>query len=282
MGRRPHGNILSKPRPCGGWPRYATEMGPAGKGVKAMSFGAVADQYERGRPGYPDEAIAWLCEAGGSKLIDLAAGTGKLTRQLADRGAVLALEPSMPMLVRVGRSKGVQRVCGVAEAIPVAAGWADVVTVAQAFHWFDVDRALPEIHRVLRPGGVMGLMWNLRDDSADWVRELSSVIGSKDAQVSGVADSERFGFDPSHGQVTASGLFSPFEHRVFRNQQTLDLEGLISLVQSRSNVVTLPEDRRRGISEWVERLWWDHPDLQGREPFTLPYKTHVFRATARA
>lgn len=252
------------------------------KDLKALSFGAVAHHYERGRPVYPLEAIRWLIGEGRANVVDLAAGTGKLTRQLAELGyQVVAVEPSAPMIGRLRGTRGMLgAVRGSAEAIPLKNDWADVVTAAQAFHWFDLDRALPEIHRALGSGGVLGLLWNLRDDSVGWVRELSSVIGSKDAQVSGVADSERFGFDPSHGQITSSGLFDAIEHRVFEHEQVLDLEGLVSLVQSRSNVVTLPVERQGEVVEWVEELWREHPDLRGRDSFTLPYRTHVFRMHA--
>lgn len=257
-------------------------MDEAERDLKALSFGEVADHYGRGRPGYPHEAIRWLIGQDRANVIDLAAGTGKLTRQLAGLGhQVVAVEPSAPMIERLRETRGiVGAVRGAAEAIPLKNDWADAITAAQAFHWFDLDQALPDIHRVLRSGGLLGLLWNLRDESVGWVRELSSVIGSNDAQVSGVADSERFGFDPSHGQITSSGLFDEIEHRVFEHEQVLDLEGLLSLVQSRSNVVTLPVERQQEVVEWVEKLWRDHPDLRAQDSFTLPYRTHAFRTHA--
>lgn len=257
-------------------------MDAAERDLKARSFGSVADYYERGRPGYPAETIAWLCERGGTNIVDLGAGTGKLTRQLAESAReVVAVEPSLEMLMRLLPDGSIVRVCAAAEAIPVRPGWADTITVAQAFHWFDIDRAIEEIHRVLRPHGTLGLIWNLRDDSVDWVAELSDVIGSLDAHVSGVADSDRYGFDPSHGFVSKSGLFTGFERRVFRHSQRLDVEGLVALVQSRSNVVMKPEGERRELADRVRRLCRDHPTIRGRETFDLPYKTHVFRAAAR-
>lgn len=251
-------------------------MDAAERDRKALSFGSVAELYERGRPGYPDDAIRWLCEGSPKHVIDLAAGTGKLTQGLVMASeTVLAVEPSLAMLRQVGADASLQRVRATAEAIPVRTAWANLVTVAQAFHWFDLPRAVPEIHRVLRRGGNMGLLWNLREDSTDWVAELSRVIGANDAQVSGVADSERFGFDPSHGLVSASGLFSGFEHRVFQHTQPLDVESLVALVGSRSNVVTKGPREQEEIMNWVREVCRNHPSLRDRETFELPYKTRV-------
>lgn len=247
--------------------------------AKALSFGSVASHYARARPRYPDQAVKWLVERDSSRVVDLAAGTGQLTRLLTNLGhRVVAVEPSMPMIAHLNAGHSAARaVCAVAEAIPFVSGWADVVTVAQAFHWFDLRRALPEIHRVLRPGGRLGLMWNLRDETVGWVRELSGIIGSRDAQVSGIADSDRFGNDPTHGELTASSLFEPIQHKVFEYQQSLGPDDLLSLVMSRSNVVVLSDDERIEVMHSVKALCREHPDLKGSQSFILPYRTHAFR-----
>jgi SAM-dependent methyltransferase len=257
-------------------------MGSAERDVRARSFGSVASHYERARPGYPEEAIQWLLDQQSSKVIDLGAGTGKLTRHLARLAhRVVAVEPSIPMIERVNEGPAAAwAVCAVAEAIPVETGWADVVTAAQAFHWFNLERALTEIHRVLRPGGRVGLIWNRRDESVGWVRELSDIIGSSgDAEVTGVAGAERFRNDSSHGELTASPLFGPIEHKAFEHHQKLRSDDLVSRVESSSTVAVLADHERIDLLRSVEKLCREHPDLRGRQSFTLPYRTHAFRTS---
>src|SRR5439155_705663 len=164
-GDRPH----RRPR------RRTLEREPVSSGIHraaAVGFDASADAYERGRPGFPEEAVeklvAQLRIRSGATVVDLAAGTGKLTRMLVASGARLfAIEPvegMRRMFVRI--LPGVPIVGGLAEAIPFRDGSIDAVTVAQAFHWFDARAALIELHRVLKPGGRLGLVWNVRDESA--------------------------------------------------------------------------------------------------------------------
>ena len=145
---------------------------------RAASFGGVADVYERARPGYPVDAVRWLAGDEPCDVVDLGAGTGKLTRTLVDLGhRVTAVEPLPEMLdqlrAAVPEATALQ---GGAEAIPLPAESADVVTVAQAFHWFDHGPALLEIARVLRPGGHIALVWNVRDESDPLVTELSDAM----------------------------------------------------------------------------------------------------------
>jgi len=150
----------------------------------ANSFGPAADIYERGRPGYPDAAVTWLLPAGRPRVVDLGAGTGKLTRQIRDRGLeVTAVDPSEQMLAQLALAvPGVPALIGSAERIPLPAGSADAVLVAQAWHWIDPARAVPEIARILRPGGRLGLVWNLRDESEPWVRRLDEIIGDSETE----------------------------------------------------------------------------------------------------
>src|SRR3954447_9097468 len=133
--------------------------------VAAAGFGAAANLYERARPSYPQAAVDWLIAECGiapaSTVVDLGAGTGKLTRLLVPSGArVVAVEPIAEMRAHI---EGAEVLDGTAEEVPLPDRSADVVTVAQAFHWFDHDRALPEIHRALREGGRLVLVWNMRD-----------------------------------------------------------------------------------------------------------------------
>ncbi|MGH2757598.1 MAG: class I SAM-dependent methyltransferase [Actinomycetota bacterium] len=245
--------------------------------ARRASFLSPNDDYERGRPGYPVDAIVWVVGDEPKQILDLGCGPGNLTSQLAQLGhSVVGIDASKSML-RGMTAKGLEAVCGTAEAIPLGADTADVVTAAQAFHWFDHERALPEIWRVLKPGGNIGLLWNLRDERADWVQDLSRIIGSEDAMGATIGDAERFGDDPARGALLASPLFGEIEHRVFEFGQDLTPERFMALVRSRSYVAVLPEKQRRAVLEAVEKLWSEHPDLAGRDKFVMPYKTHAFR-----
>ncbi|MCU1502912.1 MAG: methyltransferase, partial [Ilumatobacteraceae bacterium] len=151
--------------------------------ARARSFDATAAAYELGRPGYPLAAIDWWAAQGafpaGGRVLDLAAGTGKLTRALVDRGCeVVAVEPLANMRAQLADVlPAVALLDGTAEAIPLPDASIDSVFVGQAFHWFDQPAALAEIHRVLRPGGGLGLIWNDEDRSQheEWVALVSAV-----------------------------------------------------------------------------------------------------------
>src|SRR5690348_13701049 len=132
--------------------------------AQATSFGVAAGAYERGRPPYPAAAIDWLVPEHATRVLDVGAGTGKLTRQLRERGLdVIAVEPSAGMREELHRAvPGAPVLAGTAEQIPLADGTVDLVIVAQAWHWMDPERTIPEVARVLAPGGRLGLMWNRR------------------------------------------------------------------------------------------------------------------------
>ncbi|MBM2616075.1 class I SAM-dependent methyltransferase [Actinoplanes sp. LDG1-06] len=235
------------------------------RSAHAHSFGPAAEIYERGRPSYPQEALDWLLPSGSPRVVDLGAGTGKLTRQIHDRGLpVTAVEPSEGMLAQLRRSvPGVPALLGSAESLPLPDASADVVLVAQAWHWVDPARAVPEVARVLSPGGRLGLLWNLRDERADWVRRLGEIIGS--------AESER--------DTAVGPPFGPVEIRHFEWTETLGPERLIDMVASRSYVILLEPDERAALLSEVRKLMATHPDLVGRTEFKLPYITECARAT---
>ncbi len=239
----------------------------------ATSFGPAADIYERGRPGYPAAALDWLLPPHRPRVVDLGAGTGKLTRQIRDRGLqVTAVDPSDGMLAQLRRSvPGVEAVLGSAEALPLPDASADVVLVAQAWHWVDEARAVPEVARVLAPGGRLGLIWNFRDESAGWVRRLGDIIGRP-------AD------DPRHAGSPAriGPPFGPAETALFTWTDVLGPERLIDMVASRSSIILLPPDERAAVLGEVRRLIATHPELVGRTEFTLPYITECVRATLPA
>ncbi|MBU2665438.1 class I SAM-dependent methyltransferase [Actinoplanes bogorensis] len=235
------------------------------RAAHANSFGPAAEIYERGRPTYPAAALDWLLPPGTPRVIDLGAGTGKLTRQIRDRGLpVTAVEPSEGMLDQLRTAvPGVPAHLGRAEQIPLPDGSADAVLVAQAWHWVDPARAAPEVARVLSPGGRIGLLWNLRDERSDWVRRLGEIIGS--------TESER--------DTTVGEPFGPVEIAHFEWTETLGPERLIDMVASRSYVILLSPDERAALLSEVRRLMATHPDLVGRTEFQLPYITECARAT---
>ena len=149
---------------------------------RSLSFGAEAAAYERGRPSYPPEAIDWLLPPGARDVLDLGAGTGKLTTRLVERGLdVVAVDPIPEMLELLSNSlPDTPALLGTAEEIPLPDDSVDAVLVAQAWHWFDPERAVKEVARVLRPGGRLGLVWNIRDERLGWVKDLGRIIGHED------------------------------------------------------------------------------------------------------
>jgi SAM-dependent methyltransferase len=231
----------------------------------AHAFGAVADIYERGRPAYPAPALDWLLPAGRPRVVDLGAGTGKLTRQIRARDLeVTAVDPSDGMLSQLRRSvPGVPAHRGSAESIPLPDASADVVLVAQAWHWVDPDRAVPEVARVLAPGGRLGLIWNVRDEATDWVRRLGDVIGRQEQD-----------------RTTEVGApFGRTETATFAWTELLGPERLIDMVASRSSIILMPPDERAAVLGEVRRLVATHPQLVGRTEFRLPYITYCVRTS---
>jgi ubiquinone/menaquinone biosynthesis C-methylase UbiE len=237
---------------------------------RAASFAGVADAYERARPGYPDDAVRWLAGETPRDVVDLGAGTGKLTRSLVALGhRVTAVEPLEEMLAELrSAAPGARTVAGSAEAIPLPDGSADVVTCAQAFHWFDQAPALVEIARVLRPGGLLGLVWNTRDEREAWVQELSDVMVGRTGFL------RRF-----PGQIEASGgLYKPVEQADFAHLQEIDRDSLRELALSRSYCAVLPPGEREPILRRVDALFTAH----ARDGILrLPYVTVCFRAVRR-
>ena len=230
----------------------------------AASFGRAATTYERGRPPYPEEALDWVLPAGARRIVDLGAGTGKLTRQIHERGLrVTAVEPSDGMRAELARVlPGVPALAGSAEALPLPDHSADAVLCAQAWHWVDPARAVPEVARVLAPGGRLGLIWNLRDDREDWVRRLGEIIDSPEM----------------HRQTDLGAPFGPVEIRDFGWTHELGLDRLLDLVASRSSVILLSDHDRAALLDRVRELTATHPALAGRDTFALPYVTQCARA----
>jgi SAM-dependent methyltransferase len=247
----------------------------------AHGFARATDAYERGRPSYPSgagERLERELHLGpGRVVLDLAAGTGKLTALLVGTGAaVVAVEPLAEMRAVLERAlPGVPAYAGTAEAIPLAAGAVDAVTVGQGFHWFRGDEALAEIHRVLRPGGGLGLVWNVRDTSVPWVARLTEIMephrGDAPAYRSG-AWREAF---------ARTTLFGPLGHAEIRHVHRLPPEGVVARVASVSFVAALPAPELEGVLAQVRGLLATDPSTRGRDEIELPYTTDVFWARTR-
>lgn len=234
----------------------------------ASSFAEVAGAYERGRPGYPQEAVRWLAGEEPCDVVDLGAGTGKLTRALVALGhRVTAIEPLGEMRTELEATlPGLSAFAGSAESIPLPDAAADVVTCAQSFHWFDHQVALLEIARVLRPGGHLALVWNSRDDRDPWTARLSAVIGNETVGADDVAP------------IDMSGLFGPVETAEFTFEQPLGRETLLDLVLSRSYCAKLPQAERAPILEAVGRLY---DETAGPDGVHLSYVTTCFRTAKK-
>jgi SAM-dependent methyltransferase len=241
---------------------------PIFRSPQAASFGEAAAAYERGRPPYPPEAVDWLLPPGPPRVVDLGAGTGKLTRQLVDRGAdVVAVEPSDGMRRQLRQGlPGVRALAGSAEQIPVGDGSADVVLVAQAWHWVDVERAVPEVARVLAPGGRLGLLWNIRDEREDWAARLGRIMHP-------AAEQDMMSASPPIGPP-----FGPAERRDIAWTHRLTPDQLVDLVASRSYFITRPEPERADALARVRELLATHPQLAGRAQIEFPYVTRCHRA----
>jgi SAM-dependent methyltransferase len=219
----------------------------------ARSFDLVADVYERARPEYPAEAVAWLAEKldlhDGRTVLDLGAGTGKLTRALVATGArVLAVEPGEAMLGELRRVlPDVEALLGGAEAIPLPDGSVDGITVAQAFHWFRHAEALPEMHRVLRPHGGVGLIWNARDQEAPVTSSVNELLAD-------FVPPERAAPGTWSDELRKSDLFGALEERRFRFTQTLDADAFAGRILSISFVAAAPAEKRVELEGRLRKL----------------------------
>ncbi|CAN5656311.1 hypothetical protein BH11ACT8_BH11ACT8_23190 [soil metagenome] len=235
----------------------------------ARSFGGVADAYDRGRPGYPDDAVEWLVGSSDQQtVLELGAGTGKLTERLVALGHdVHATEPDEAMLAVLRRNlPDVRSSASGAEEIPVADHSVDVVIAAQCYHWFDTDLALAEIQRVLKPHGTLALVWHQRDERIPWVRKLGRVLGTHD-QVE----------DPA-ASLAASELFGDVEAEVFKHWQTIDRRSVQDLARSRSTLAVMDDAGRDRVLADLLALYDDYG--RGMDGMQLPYRTLCFRSIA--
>lgn len=236
-------------------------------GSRARSFGGVADDYERARTSYPAQAVRWLLGLRARDVVDLGAGTGKLTAVLLDEGhRVVAVEPLAPLRAKLAAGlPDTQVLTGRAEELPLPDRCADAVLAGQAFHWFDVEPALEEIARVLRPGGTLGLIWNFRDDSQTWMRDLAAFAGQDGLGSEWMRD------------FALLRRVAAVERRDFEHVHRVDRETLVALVGSWSHVASRAAPEREQMLARVRSLWDGHPDLGGAEDAAMIYRTETYR-----
>ena len=233
---------------------------------RARSFGSVAEAYDRGRPTYPAEAVAWLAGGEAKVVLELGRRHRQADRELVDQGhAVFATEPDEAMLeVLRQRVPEVSAKVATAEEIPANDRSVDVVVVAQAFHWFDHEAALPEIARVLKPGGHVALVWNSRDERIPWVRRMGDLLGRQDLDTS------------SAEQLVHSDLFGFMEEATFKHWQEVNRETILDMARSRSSFAMMDEaERERHLAD-VLAFYDDYG--RGMDGMQIPYVTRCYRA----
>lgn len=239
---------------------------------QATSFGVQAHSYEAGRPEYPFDAVAWVLETlphGSRRIADVGAGTGKLTRTLlgAPDAEVVAVDPDPHMLAMLRTAvPGVPAFVGTAETLPLPDASVDAVVLGQAWHWVDPIAASAEIGRVVRPGGTLGLIWNIRDERVDWVRRLTEIMHGSSAEVMLAA-----------GAPVVAAPFGPLEDEQWSWSRPLTRDLLHALAASRSYVITASDDEKERIRREMDALF-DELGLHGDDRIELPYVTKAFRA----
>lgn len=231
---------------------------------RRLSFGSAAGAYHRYRPGYPAAALRFVLGKARLRVLDLGAGTGRLTERLVELGHdVVAVEPDPEMLGVLNNSLTVESHRGTAEEIPLPDGSVDAVTVGQAFHWFERERALPEIARVLRPAGVLGLLWNVLDDRIDWIASICDITTAH-ARLSLIDDEP----DPA-----LAPWFTPPVSRQFTQNHGGSLEELIGEVSTWS-YVSLHADR----DQLIDAVRTSVTAQKSDGDYSVPYVTSTFRA----
>ena len=247
------------------------------------SFGTVADEYNRLRPGPSDEALDWLLPDGASDVLEIGAGTGVLTRLLEQRVAhVTAVEPDDRMrAVLVSRNAGVEVLAGQAEELPASTCSYDVVIAASAWHWVDEERAVPEVARVLRPSGRLSLVWSGPDRSVDWVRSLwaGGIIFSPEEQAD--VDARRRRRHTVHVDIGGQSPFLEPETGLFRWSRPMTKSDLVALATTYSAVITMEEEDRERHLDAMARFLDEHDAFVGLDVIDVPMRSYCWRATKR-
>ncbi|WP_077036228.1 class I SAM-dependent methyltransferase [Pelomonas sp. KK5] len=247
-----------------------------------QGYAVDAGRYARGRPEYPAALEGWLRERlglqAGATVVDVGAGTGKFTKLVAATEAqTLAVEPVDAMREQLARSlAAVQALAGSAEALPLEDGSVDAVVCAQAFHWFATEAALAEMHRVLRPGGRLGLVWNVRDESVDWVARITEIITPLEGDV------PRFYKGDWRRPFDAGSFFELPAPEVFAYQHVGTPQAVVvDRIMSVSFIAALAPAGKARVQAALQELVDSHPALRGRQEVAFPYRTEAYCCTRR-
>jgi len=244
--------------------------------VAAAGFSNPGD-YEAARPSYPPDAVAWFVEnlriAPGATVVDLAAGTGKLTRLLVPAGAsLIAAEPVAGMRATFRAVlPNVPIIATTAEQLPFRDGSLDAVTIAQAFHWFDEDRAIAALARAVRVGGRVGLVWNARDRSVPWVNDVWAIMDRVEKRAPW-RDHENW----RDSALRDRPGFGPLNAAEFRHEQTVTPAAMVQRVASVSHVAVLPHAEREAVLEEVRNVLRSDPATRGRDQLQVPYRVDCY------
>jgi SAM-dependent methyltransferase len=247
--------------------------------LHASSFGAAASAYAENRPDYAPAAVRWaLDDAPGPRVLDLGAGTGKLTGTLLRLGAdVVAVEPDQAMVTELRRAlPAVHALPGSAEAIPLPDGSVDAVLAGNALHWFDMARAGPEIARVLAPGGILAGLWNLLDNRVDWVVGLEQAGGSAVVGPRDTLSSWRAATADLHLPNNASAHFGSPEQAEFPHGQRRTADSLVATLATRAGLLVMPQQEREARLARIRAFLATMPETASGE-FILPMLTGVLR-----
>lgn len=246
----------------------------------ASSFGRAAAEYAQHRPDYARAAVDWALEpAPGRRVLDLGAGTGRLTATLAELGLdVVAVEPDPAMLAELRRTvPAVRSLPGSAEAIPLPDGSVDAVVAGNALHWFDMDAAGPEIARVLAPGGVLAGLWNVLDDRIDWIVELARVGGSAAVGPRDSLGSWRNATSEAHLPRSGRAVrFGAAERTEFPHEHRRTADSLVATLATRAGVLVMGEQERAALLGRIRAFLYRCPETATGE-FPLPMLTAVLR-----
>ncbi|MFS7193905.1 class I SAM-dependent methyltransferase [Serratia proteamaculans] len=245
----------------------------------AEGYQANADRYVKGRPDYPPEITTWLRDTiglhAGMTVIDLGAGTGKFTPRLLETGAqVIAVEPVAQMLEKLSAAlPQVKTLAGTAESIPLPDESVDAVVCAQSFHWFATPKALAEIQRILKPGGKLGLVWNMRDARVSWVRKLNQIVDRHEG------DAPRFYTGEWRKLFPFKGLDALQEQMFMLGHQGAVEDVIFNRVRSTSFIAALPLEQQEQVIEQIRQLVAEEGELQGKDSVTVPYQTKAYFTT---